>query len=154
MKRRFIYWSMILLAVLFVPVLSSCGDDEDELSGSSLDSYIIGTWRSYKATVTAYGETETISVSKTGDNSAMYMECEVRKGGSAVYKFWQTDANGMTHWTEEPLQYTVKGDIVTMTDSNGEAADLLFDQSSRDMIIQMNLFQDGTSYAVKLFFKK
>ena len=37
---------------------------------------------------------------------------------------------------------------------NGEAADLLFDQSSRDMIMQMNLFQDGTSYAVKLFFKK
>ena len=36
----------------------------------------------------------------------------------------------------------------------GEAADLLFDQSSRDMIMQMNLFQDGTSYAVKLFFKK
>ena len=41
-----------------------------------------------------------------------------------------------------------------VTDSNGEAADLLFDQSSRDMIMQMNLFQDGTSYAVKLFFKK
>lgn len=145
---------MLLLVAIFIPVMSSCGDDEEELSGSALESYIIGNWHSYKATVTAYGESNTVTVSKTGDYSALYMECTVESGGNATYRYWMTDNNGMTHWTEEQVRYIVRGDIVTLTDSDGESADLTYEPSSRNMIMQMNFTEDGISYSTKLYFKK
>jgi hypothetical protein len=145
-----------MLALFTIPVLSSCGnDDEDEIpSGTYLKNYIVGSWYSYKGVVTAYGETTTVSISKTGENSASYMECDVKADGTLTFKAWQADNNGILHWVEDTGRYRINDDVVTIIDSTGESADFIYEPSSKSMITQVSVNDNGTLVHTKIYFRK
>ena len=146
-------WSMMMLMAMMFPLVTSCGgDDDDEIL--SLESYIIGTWHSYKAVVKANGNSQTVSINKTGENSTSYYECDVKSGGKAVFRAWVADANGILKWAEESCTYRIKGDVFTLIDSSGGEVDLVFESSSRNMVLMSSSSYNGTPYTVNIYFTK
>lgn len=149
-KMKFL--SMMMLVVMMMPLIVSCGGDDDEII--SLETYIIGTWRSYKAVVKANGKSQTVDINKTGENSSLYYECEAKSGGTAILRGWIADTNGILKWTEVPCTYLIKGDVVTLIESSGEMTDLVFESSSKNMVLMMSSSYNGIPFTANIYFQK
>ena len=68
------FFKVMLLMVIACTTFTACGDDDDdEFTQEDLSSYVIGKWRSYKGIVTANGQTETVSITKTNEYSPAFM---------------------------------------------------------------------------------
>ena len=149
MNKKYL-WSLmtlILAAVLSIN-LSSCSDDP-----VVLDNYIIGSWHTYKGVISASGENKTIDISKTGEYSLAYIEVDFQNGGQAVARGWNTNSNGITKWVEEKCTYSIKNDIVSVTDSNGETVSLTFD-SNKTLCYKTMIKVDGIPVTITAYLKK
>lgn len=146
------YLSMMLV-VMILPLMVACSSDDDD--PVSLESYIVGTWHTFKATGFGNGQSVNIDITKTGEYSAAYEEGTFEKGNKVIIRSWVPDKNGMTHWTETPCTYTIKGDIVTIKDSNGESADLIFDTKEKTLLLKSTVVNsDGIQIYVNIYFSK
>lgn len=140
--------SLWLLLAMLLPVVSSCSSDDDD--PVDLKTYIVGTWSSYKGTVYYLGQTTDVTVDKTGAMSVAYFEMTFRADGSMTIGFW--DPEVAASWVEEPATYTVKGDIVTIIDSDGEKGDLVF--KDRNLYLKITEMYEGYPMTVNILMKK
>ena len=145
------YWS-IKFIVIMMPLLIACSSDDDPIS---LNSYIVGTWHSFKATGYGNGQSVNMDISKTGDYSAAYSELTFESGNKSVMRGWVTDKNGLSHWKEDACTYTINGDIVIVKDSQGETADFVFDSKDRTLLIKGSTTNpDGMIIYVNIYYTK
>lgn len=144
--KQFRFLSM-MLAVMILPFMAACSSSDDD-DPVLLESYIIGTWHTYKASGYGNSQSVEIDITKTGEYSAAYEEVVFEKGNKVTIKSWVLDKNGITHWTETPCTYTVKGDIVTITDPNGESGDLVFDAKEKTLLLKSTIVN---SYGIQIF---
>ena len=154
-KRNFFKLITLILAVVVNLCFVSCSSsgDGDGQGDISLDSYIIGSWHSFKGTVYANGQSQSVNITKTGEYSSAYYEIVFQNGGQAIFKGWQSDNNGLTKWMEESCRYTIKNDVVTLIDSNGESLGLLFDYGDRTLCIRAVINRD-TQATVNVYLRK
>ena len=133
----------ILATIIAVLSFTACGsNDEDEIM-SSPDSYIVGTWRSFKGEVFYNGEKTVLDIDKTGANSGSYMEIKFENGNKVTAWWWAQDNNNISHWTEGTGTYLIKGTVVTITDTNGDTMDLLYDSKDRTLMLRSTPVVDG-----------
>ena len=150
--KQFRNWSMMLM-VMILPFLVACSSDDDD--PVLLESYIIGTWHTYRATGYGNGQSVEIEITKTGEYSAAYEEGTFEKGNKVTIRSWVPDKNGITHWTETPCTYTIKGDIVTIKDPNGESGDLVFDAKEKTLLLKSTTVNSyGIKVYLNIYFKK
>lgn len=150
MNKKY-FWSLItlFLATVLSINFSSCGDDDSVV----LDNYIIGSWHTYKGVISKYGENKTIDISKTGEYSLAYIEVDFQNGGQAVARGWNTNSNGLTKWIEEKCTYSIKNEIVNVTDSNGETVSLTFD-SNKTLCYKTVITVNGIPVTITAYLKK
>jgi hypothetical protein len=153
--------SIFMLVALMVAMFVGCSKDDDNSGDvSNLKTYIIGSWHSYKGT--AYflggeysGESEEVSISKTGEFSEAYYEIKFQDAGHATFGAFQKDENGLLHWETEDVTYSINGDIVTVRDTEGTTLDLVFNESDKTLCIQVSATaNDGTPTKVSIYLKK
>lgn len=93
-----------VLLIMMLPVISACSSDDDE--SVDWNSYILGTWRSYKGTLYYMGETVTVSIDKTGPYSSAYWEMTFKQNGDMKIGYWKPE--NYTTWKEENTYYYLK----------------------------------------------
>ena len=144
--------SVFLLIGMMMPVWVSCSsDDEEEVD---LNSYIVGTWHSYKVTYNYEdyeGETITQEVTKTGDFSSAYYEMIFKQDGTMTLFYWRLNNSGTSSWEQAPGKYIIKGDIVSIYESFKEVTDFQFDSKSKDLCLQVRL---SSSIKLNIYLKK
>lgn len=140
--------SLWLLLAMLLPVVSSCSSDDDD--SVDLKTYIVGTWRSHKGTVYYMGETNSVPIDKTGALYMAYWEMTFRANGTMTIAFWKPEE--FTTWMEETATYTITGDVITITDDEGEKTDLVF--KDRNLYLQESFTYEGYPMAVNILMKK
>lgn len=173
---------MFLLCSCFVN--TSCNSDDEQTSNVNLNSYIIGTWHSYR--MTAYGNGQEMSVDITPNNeySVSYAELMFDTHGNVTSSAWMTNPDGTSKWVSEVDSYTVIGNTVEINESKSDdttesewntsmkfqtnttasfitraSADdkvitLMFDQTNRSLCIRFNQTVNGVNVIGNLYFKK
>lgn len=139
------FWVFMMMAVL---VISSCGGDDSQ--PVDLNSYILGNWRSYRVTGFYQGETINMDVDKTGPLSMVYWEMNFKQNGIITMGYWKPEY--YTTWGEENYQYSIKGNMVTLTDSNGESIDLVF--KDYELCLKLTQSYNGSPLTLNVFLRK
>ncbi len=143
--------TIMIVTILSVGFVSCGGDDVDETI--NVNSYIIGTWRSFKATGYAQGESVTLDISKNGEYSSAYLELVFNSDGTVIGSNWQQDSSGVSRWVSEKGNYIVNGNMVDVTFSDGTAS-LTFDASDRTLCFRAAQNVNGTNITINLFLRK
>ncbi len=149
-KGKLFQMSKMLLIIMLPLFMVACSGDDDPVS---IDSYLIGTWHTFKATAYGNGQNVDIEITKTGEYSASYSEVTFEKDGNAIMRGWVTDENGLSRWMEESYTYTVNGDIVTVKNSN-ETADFLFDGKNKTLLLKGTYTSNNMLLYINLYYKK
>ena len=150
---------IFMLVALMAATFASCSKDDDD-ANFDLNSYIIGTWHSYKATIYIQGgpysgKSADIEVNKTGQYSQSYVEFTFQDGGRLRAGAFKKEDNGVMDWYEENVTYHVRGDVVTLTDTDGETINIVFDSKSEDLCFQgTGVDNEGTPYKTTVYLKK
>lgn len=129
---------------------SSCKSDDEEVP---LESYIKGSWHSYKGVAKVAGKSETVDISKSGTYYFAYAEMDFHDGGQAIYHGYDLDSNGVPKWVVENVSYVTEGNTVTVTSPGGESISMVFD-SKRNLCYQTTVTIGGTPIAVSIYMKK
>jgi hypothetical protein len=146
------FWSMKLVMIMMPLLMACCSSDDDPIS---LNSYIVGTWHSFKASGYGNGQSLNIEITKTGEYSAAYSEVTFESGNKAIMRAWVIDQNGLSHWIEETGTYSINGDMVKVKDSQGETADFVFDAKDRTLLIKGSATTpEGTLIYVNIYYTK
>ncbi len=148
MKKQLVF----ILILMIMPLVVACGDDGDDIV--DVKSYIVGKWHSTTGEVYAYGEKASVRITKTGDMSAAYYEIMFYTNGTLSFSYWKSENNGLTQWVEEKGTYTIKGDVVTITDRTGDKSDFLFDAKQRSLCMHMFYTYNGTQATINIYLKK
>lgn len=156
MNRSKDFWKVLLLLVIACTTFIACGGDgdDDDFSQDNLKSYIIGSWHSYKGVATANGESVTVDITKNGDFSAAYFEIDFQNNGTAVFKAWTQDPNGLSRWSQENCKYQVQNYEVLLRDSSGETLSLSFDSKEKALYCRMVSQIDGTQMTIFVYLRK
>lgn len=181
MKAKY-YIIMFLLCSCFVII--SCNSDEEQTPDVNLNSYIIGTWHSYR--MTAYGNGQEISVDITQNNeySVSYAELIFDSHGNVTSSAWMTNPDGTSKWVNEVDSYTIIGNtveikenkrddttesgwntgmefqtntgssIMTRASADDEVITLMFDQRNKSLYVRFNQTVNGINVVGNLYFKK
>lgn len=151
MKKKSLMGLMTLVLITLVSVsVASCNSDDESVV---LEDYVVGSWHSFKCVVTASGKSETFDITKTGENSLLYMEAVAQEGGQIVYRGWEEDSNGLTSWVEERGTYKINNNIVTITNSKGETLSMTFDKD-KTLCYKMYSTIYGKTSLISIYFKK
>ena len=146
------FLSMLMLAIA-LPMLVSCGDDDDE----PLESVIIGKWYSYKATVSnSYGK-RTVDVAQNGEYAAFYMEANFATNKTVIVKSWlESEDEQSFYWGEQNCVYTIDDDEVTIVDENGEKAVVKYYPKDNNIVWTLLMIDPNTGQLLttNLFFRK
>ena len=150
-----LYSSLMILATMIAGLnFTACGgEDEDEIV-SSPENYIVGTWRAFKGEVFYNGERTAVDIDKTGANSSSYMEFKFENGNKITAWWWAQDNNNISHWTEGEGTYLIKGTVVTITDTNGDTMDLLYDSKDRTLMLRGTPVVNGIVVTTNIYFRK
>lgn len=149
-KLKFMFG--LLFAFCCVVAFSACGSDDDE--PANVESYLIGTWRSYQATVNAQNESATLDISKTGQFSQLYMELTFDKNGTVVAYSWDVDEKGLSTWLKETGTYTVSGSSVNVT-IDGVTIPFVYDEGGRTLYFRSAETVEGYGLvSVYIYLKK
>ena len=141
--NRIKYFGM-MIALLFTALsFNACSSDDDN-EDVNVESYIKGKWRSYKAVVSANNQTVELDVTKTGQYSAFYWEVTFKDGNKVEMSYYEESSNG-NKWLTETDSYTVRGDVITIADSEN-SADFIFDQSSKTMFLRISGQVENVGY--------
>ena len=149
-----------MLVTMMATMFAGCSKDDDNSGDvSNLNSYIIGTWRTYKCTIYVQGgeyngQSADINISKTGQYSDFYRECTFQEAWQIKMAGFKQDENGASRWYEEYGNYSINGDIVTIRDNKGDPDDLVFNEKDKTLCFQMTKTEDGVPYKVILYMKK
>jgi hypothetical protein len=132
MKQFKLYGLLIALlsSMLFV---TSCSNDDEDVD---INTYIKGKWYSYKASVSDKNGTTDADISKTGKLSLVYYEFLFKEDNIVDFSYYKDDVNKMSKWVTETLQYSIKGDVVTLYDSSG-SMDLFFNENERSLYLRI-----------------
>lgn len=142
-----------MFVVIMMPLLVACSSSDDD--PISLNSYIVGTWHSFKASGYGNGQSVNIEITKTGEYSAAYSEVTFESGNKAIMRAWVIDQNGLSHWMEDSGTYTINGDMVKVKDSQGETADFVFDAEDKTLLIKGSaITPEGILIYVNIYYKK
>ena len=152
MKRPLNYQGIILLLLISAMSFCACNDDDDK--NVVLESYIIGSWHSFKAVVHYNGEAETINISKTGEYSAAYFEFDFKNDGTAIFRGWTQDEHGLSHWGQDNCRYVIRGDEVQVKDSTGEIISMFFSSKDKTLYIRSYSNGNGSQITTYIYFKK
>ena len=151
--------SIFMLVALMAATFASCSKDDDN-ADFDLNSYIVGTWHSYKATVYAQGsqyggQSAEVEISKTGQYSQSYFEFTFQDGGRLRMGAFKKDDNGVMNWYEENGTYLVSGDVVTLTDADGTSLAIVFDTKDKSLCFQgAGINDSGIPYKASIYIKK
>lgn len=147
------FLSMLML-VMALPVLISCGDEEEEPP----ENVVVGKWYSYKALVSNSLGKRTVDVTQNGEYAAFYMEAIFSSNGTGVVKGWKEDENGQTmYWgAEEKITYTIDGNDLNLTFQTGEKVVAKYYPEDRNIIWTMLVKDQYTEGMItcNLYFKK
>lgn len=138
--------SLWMAFLMMLPLVSACGDDDEP----NLDSYILGTWHSYKAKAYYMGETISMPIDRTGAMSSVYWEMTFRKGGSMTLGYWISET--FNTWGEVDCRYSINNDIVTITDSDGKTISMVYKDKS--LCLQATTTYEGDPMKVNVYLKK
>ncbi len=150
--------SIFMLVALMAATFASCSKDDDN-ADFDLNSYIIGSWRSYKGTLSITGGeysgiSQDVEISKTGQFSQSYFEFTFQDGGRVKLGAFQEGDGGVLKWEEEYGTYRINGDVVTLTDADGVPADVVFRAKDRTLCLQGTGTKDGLPYKVSIYIRK
>lgn len=151
--------SIFMLVALMATTFASCSKDDDN-ADFDLNSYIVGTWHSYKATVYAQGsqyggQSAEVEISKTGQYSQSYIELTFQDGGRLRMGAFKKDDNGVMNWYEENGTYHVSGDVVTLTDTDGTSLAIVFDTKDKSLCFQgAGINDSGIPYKASIYIRK
>lgn len=149
MSRRILFSIVTLfMASLLCVSISSC-DSEDVV----LDNYLIGNWHTYMGYVYSSGQKVKVNIEKTGQYALSYIEVTFQKGGKGTSRYWEVDEGGQTRWVEDQFSYVINGDVITMTDSQGESLSLVFD-SNKTLSTNFVFSNYGVITTVNIYLKK
>ena len=152
MKRLLNYQGIILLLLISAMSFCACNDDDDK--NVVLESYIIGSWHSFKAVIHYNGETETVNISKTGEYSAAYFEFDFKNDGTANVRLWSQDEHGMSHWVHGNARYIVRDDEVLIQDSTNGILSMNFNSKDKTLYIRNSSNSNETYITTYIYFKK
>ncbi|MBO4592743.1 MAG: hypothetical protein J5678_00920 [Bacteroidaceae bacterium] len=149
--------SIFLLVAMMATVLVGCSNDDDD-TPVNLKSYAIGTWHSYKAIMYYLdgeyaGESQEVTISKTGEYSDAYWELKLYQNGNGTFSYLKKDGEGIKHWVDAAISYSVKGDVVTVHDSDA-SLDFIFNPGDKTMSFQISKTIDGVTAKMIVYFKK
>ena len=151
--------SIFMLVALMAATFASCSKDDDN-ADFDLNSYIVGTWHSYKAVGYVqggpyYGQSYELQIEKTGQWAEAYIECNFFEGNKVIENVFKKDENGVLHWEEEQDVYVVKGNVVTITDVEGISEELMFDTKDKTLCFQAVATNDeGIPVKLSVYLKK
>lgn len=151
--------SMFLLVAMMATVLVGCSKDDDD-DNFDLNSYIIGSWHSFKGTVYVTGGqysgiSQDVEISKTGQFSQSYVVLTFQDGGRVRMGTFKNDDNGIMNWYEENGAYHISGDVVTLTESDGTSSAIVFDSKDRTLCLQgVGINDSGIPYKASIYMKK
>lgn len=151
--------SIFMLVALISATFASCSKDDDN-AVFDLNSYIIGSWHSYKGTIYITGgqyggNSQDVEISKTGQLSQSYFEFTFQNAGRVKMGAYQKDDNGVMNWQEENGTYRINGDIVTLTDADGVSVNVVFNTKDRTLCLQgAGTNENGIPYKVSIYMKK
>lgn len=78
-----------------------------------------------------------------------------KKVGRQEWELTKKNDNGVMNWYEENGTYYISGDVVTITDNNGEDDNVVFDTRSKYLCIQgTGVTENGIPYKVTAYLKK
>ena len=149
------FLSMLML-VMAMPVLMSCGDDEEE---EPLESVIIGKWYTYKALATnIYGNKVVLDITQNGEYATLYLEVNFLPNKTAIVKGWEKSENGQTmYWgAEETYVYSINGNDLNLIAPNGEKIGAKYYPKDRNIVWTMlvkDKYSDGYITG-NVYFKK
>ena len=143
-----------MLSVILLPMMVACGSDDKEDIVTSPDSFIIGTWHSFKGEVFSNGESTIVMIDKSGAASGAYMEFKFEKGNKVTGWWWAQDSYNLSHWTEGSGTYIIKSNVVTITDVNGDTVDLIYNSNDETLMLRSTPNVNGEYVTTNIYFKK
>ena len=149
--KVFKFLSMLML-VMAMPVLMSCGDDEEE----PLESVIVGKWHSYKANISSSYGKRTITVTQNGEYAVYYMEANFSSNGTVLVKAWKESEDETIYWGEERCVYTINGNDLTVIAEDGSKMNAKYYPKDGNIIWTMLVKDRYTDELIttNLYFKK
>jgi len=146
------FLSMLML-VMAMPVLMSCGDDEEE----PLESVIVGKWHTYKAIISNGYNKRTVDVTQNGENAGFYMEATFSSNKTAIVKGWKESEDRTMYWgAEESFVYSISGNDLNLIAPNGEKIGAKYYPKDGNIVWTMlvkDKYSDGYITS-NLYFKK
>ena len=141
-----------MLMAMVLPTMVACGDNDDP--EVDINSYVIGKWHSSYAEVYNNGQRNSVEINKTGEFASVYIEMSFKKDGTCLLGGWQQDSNGLLKWYEEEGKYSIKGDMVDVTDSDGYTISMVFDNKQKTLCIHTITTVNNTQVTVNLYLTK
>lgn len=129
-KETILATIIVIISTLFM----SCTKDSDE--DVQIESYIKGTWHTYKVTYSFQDQSIDREVTKTNSFSSVYWELTFKDKGIVETSHYEEDSNKISRWKTDTNKYNIKGNIITISD-NESSADLFFNQSDRTIYMRM-----------------
>ena len=148
--KKYISVLFLFSLCLFGTSFVSCSDDDSPVD---FESYLLGTWHSFKGIVYYDGDKYAVDINKTGEFSSSYMEFTFKQGGTGIGRVWVQDDNGMTRWIEEGISYHISGNTVNIIDE-GEPLQLTFDEKTNCLYYRMVTKYDFEDTTIYVYFKK
>ena len=147
------FLSMLML-VMAMPVLMSCGDDEEE----PLESVILGKWHSYNAQVSNGYNKITVDVNPNGEYASFYLEVNFLSNKTAIVKGWKESEDGQAmYWgAEETYVYSISGNDLNMIAPDGEKVGAKYYPKDGNIIWTMLVKDPNTGGKItgSIYFKK
>lgn len=155
--KRIKVLSMFLLVAMMATVFVGCSKDDDD-TPVDLKSYAVGSWRSYKVSALKLdgeraGETKEATVDKTGDFADFYWEMNLYENGNGIFYEFEKDGEGIDRWVDIPVTYSVKGNVLTVKDSE-LSFDFVFNPDDRTLSYQTPETYEGVSLTLTIYMKK
>ena len=143
------------IVLCFITCLSFMACDKDhDVTEVEIRSYLIGRWYSSHAEAIGNGRHVVTEITKTGEYAAAYYELIFKADGTYSFGYWLQDNYGISRWKEEPGNYSVKGDIVSLMGPDDETIDFLFDSGQRTLSVRGQTTINGVNVVVNIYLKK
>lgn len=148
--KQFKLLNLLLVIIASTFALSACSNDDEP---GDLDSYIIGTWRTYKLVgylengggLIKDGEPIETDISKNGAHSEVYIEFTFEKNGIVTGGKWETDNNGLSTWFTNTGEYKINGNMVEV-DFGYSPATLYYNEDDHSLYIRGGKNTDAYGY--------